>query len=362
MAQVIEIPRVGPVERGSERDRKLGALLGLAVGDALGTTYEFARIEQPPYPALATGPATDVVGGGPFHLAPGQITDDTHMAVCLARSLVERGDHDVDDVARRYVAWRTHAFDIGVQTLASLDRIAAGEAPHAAAHAVWIDRDRRAAGNGSLMRIAPLAVALAYHAKAPRHPASLIMAIVDESLVTHADPRCALACAMIAGAIARAVDHIPDRSASWFAHDADGRRGLAQTGCTFAASQLRDRWSDPADRAAIDQAERDLLSDLERAVSDDPGFDTSGFVRVALRLALWHDARDTPYRDAVVDVASRGGDADTNAAIVGALVGARDGVTAIPPEWIDRVLGATQPGPPEWADAHHPRHFLALVR
>src|SRR5665647_1711532 len=104
-------------------DRAKGAVLGLAVGDALGTTYEFEAIEQRAYPELATGPATDVVGGGPFDVAPGAITDDTQMAVCLGRSLAERGRLDVADVARRYVAWTDEAFDIGNQTRDALLRI-----------------------------------------------------------------------------------------------------------------------------------------------------------------------------------------------------------------------------------------------
>jgi ADP-ribosylglycohydrolase len=88
---------------------------------------------------------------------------------------------------------------------------------------------------------------------------------------------------------------------------------------------------------------------------------TAGFVRVAFRLACWHLVHTPSWRAAVVDVASRGGDADTNAAIVGALLGARDGVLAIPGAWIDRVLGVEQPGPPDWAAAHHPRHLVGLV-
>jgi ADP-ribosylglycohydrolase len=83
-------------------------------------------------------------------------------------------------------------------------------------------------------------------------------------------------------------------------------------------------------------------------------------VRVAFRLAFWHAEHTVLWRDAVVDVASRGGGADTNAAIAGALLGARDGASAIPPAWIERVLGATQRGPAGWAKAHHPRHLLAL--
>src|SRR5512142_2599201 len=95
------------------RNRRMGALLGLAVGDALGTTYEFDRLEQPGYPTLAVGPAVDVVGRGPFALAAGATTDDTQMAVCLARSLIDCRGLDVDDVARRYVEWSQHAFDVG---------------------------------------------------------------------------------------------------------------------------------------------------------------------------------------------------------------------------------------------------------
>jgi hypothetical protein len=83
----IQIPGLGHVEPGSADDARLGALLGLAVGDALGTTYELERLEQPPSPTRDR-PATDIVGGGPFDLAPGQITDDTLMAIGIARSLL----------------------------------------------------------------------------------------------------------------------------------------------------------------------------------------------------------------------------------------------------------------------------------
>src|SRR5262245_44086019 len=122
----IQIPGFGTVAPGSADDARLGALLGMAVGDALGTTYEFERLEQAPYPTLATRPATDIVGGGPFDLAPGQITDDTQMAICIACSLLASRDAaaaaswfdwlNSHDLAMRYVAWSGHAFDIGNQT------------------------------------------------------------------------------------------------------------------------------------------------------------------------------------------------------------------------------------------------------
>jgi ADP-ribosyl-[dinitrogen reductase] hydrolase len=119
----------------------------------------------------------------------------------------------------------------------------------------------------------------------------------------------------------------------------------------------------------VNDAEQALLRDLDAAIATDPEvygieldlFRTAGFVRVAFRLAFWHLVHTTSWRDALIDVASRGGDADTNAAITGALLGARDGLCAIPRAWLDRVLAVSQPGPADWADAHHPRHLLALV-
>jgi ADP-ribosyl-[dinitrogen reductase] hydrolase len=338
------------------KDRAEGALLGMAVGDALGTTYEFRRIEQADYPALATGPATDVVGAGPFALAPGQITDDTQLAICIARSFIDRGTFDPADIAAKYVAWTAHAFDIGSQTLGAIDRLKDGHSFLSAGLSVWRDRDRRPAGNGSLMRTAPIAVALG-----DRPMREVVEAAVVESMITHADPRCVLACAAFDAAIRVALDGEP-AEAMWEA---------AGEATRYACNgYLRPKWTDAEDRACLERAHDELLSDLAAAREDNPRVyqpglhvhETAGFVRVAFRLAFWHCAHTRSWRDAVVDVASRGGDADTNAAIVGALLGARDGANAIPGPWRARVLAATQPGPAAWAEAHHPRHLLALVK
>ena len=352
MSKSLRVPGFGEVLAGSPADRSLGALLGLAVGDALGTTYEFEAIEQAPYPTLATTPATDVVGGGPFGLAAGQVTDDTQLACALATSLVTRRGFDPEDVANRYVAWREHALEICYQTSSALARRAEGETD--AGRAVWHAGNRRPAGNGSLMRTAPLGV---FYANASQ--AVVIDAAIAESLITHADPRCALACAVFDVAIAAAIA------------GATAMNDTARAALSPAANRLRATWrDDPDDVRAIDTAEADLQRDLDAAAGDDPcvyGAEldlhrTAGFVRVAFRLAFWHASHTASWRDALVDVASRGGDADTNAAIVGALLGARDGVLAIPDPWIERVLSVTQPGPPAWADAHHPRQLLALAR
>jgi ADP-ribosyl-[dinitrogen reductase] hydrolase len=344
------------------KERAHGALLGLAVGDALGTTYEFEAIEQAPYPALATAPATDVVGGGPFGVAPGAITDDTQMAVCLARSLAERGRLDIDDVAQRYSTWSEGAFDIGNQTRDAIGRIRTGTPAAMAGLATWQQSGRRAAGNGSLMRTAPIAVALS---GAPE----LYAAALADSLITHADPRCAIACAVFDAAISAAITKQLDGA---------GMLAVARRAVVGAPQELAAQWRAFAgggveigrdDLRAIESAEDDLTRDLEAATADDPGLyttelhmhRTAGFVRVAFRLAFWHCVHTPSWRDAVVDTASRGGDADTNTAIVGALLGARDGVSAIPEAWRIRVLSARQNGSPSWAEAHHPKHLLALA-
>jgi ADP-ribosyl-[dinitrogen reductase] hydrolase len=329
-----------------------GALLGMAVGDALGTTYEFERIDQPPYPTLATQPATDVVGGGPFNLEPGQITDDTQMAICIARSLTApRTSPDLDllDLAARYVAWFQHAFDVGNQTGAALRAIEQGVSVGAAGRKVWHESRRRAAGNGSLMRCAPIGVFFAR-----KGLETIVEASLSDALITHADPRCAIACAAFNAAIARGVADGGDTL-----HIARAQLDEARAAIPIAAGKLRELYTDDADDLAlIDAAVDDLVRDLEHAASNNPHVyevdlnlqGTAGFVRVAFRLAFWHLLHTMSWRDAL-----------TNAAIVGALLGSRDGVSVIPREWIDRVLAATQRGPADWAEAHHPKHLLTLA-
>lgn len=348
-AKQIEIAGLPAFPADSQPARRAGSLFGLAVGDALGTTYELARIDQPNYPTLATGPATDVVGGGPFELPAGAITDDTQMAVCIARSLIEKsGKLDLADLASRYLAWFEHAFDVGNQTASALGAIETGTPVHEAGRTAWLNSGRRAAGNGSLMRTAPIGVYFTGDA--------VIEEAIADAIVTHADPRCVLATAAFDASIAAAIAGTDLLAA-------------ARQALPVAAAKLRDLW-DNEHRTSIESAIDDLRRDLDAAQRPDPDLygeelhiqRTAGFVRVAFRLAYWHAAHTKSWRDAVVDTASRGGDADTNGAIVGALLGARDGVDAIPRAWIERVLAAKQRGSDAWGDAHHPRHFVTLLR
>ncbi len=256
-----------------------GALLGLAVGDALGTTHEFKALTAPDFPSLALGPLTDIVGGGPFGVAAGQVTDDTQMACCLAVSLKSKPAFEVGDVAGRYVAWMKHAFDIGSQTSAALGAVANGRSPLDAGRDVWIASGRKAAGNGSLMRTVPIAVHFAA-ADGARRRASML-----DSAITHYDPRCRIACAAFNAAIAHAIEAAPADAAALVA--------VARAEVDHAATALLAEA--PGDAAAIAAAASALTNDLEAAACDNPDLygpemhiqRTQGFVRVAFRLAFW---------------------------------------------------------------------------
>lgn len=335
--------------------RARGALLGLAVGDAFGTTLEFQRLEAPAFPTLATGPHRDVLGGGPFHLAAGQVTDDTHMACCLAESLHALGRFDDVDVARRYLEWSKVTFDIGRQTQASLYNVTRGEAPGDAGRSYWIFSRREPAGNGSLMRTAPIGVHFAGDPAARRHAA------LADSAITHFDPRCRLACTAFDAAIASAL----------VAQSAPRPTMLvdaARTEVEAAAAELVEREPDDAD--LLGAARQALLEDLDAAAEPDPGLYSKtlhvhlqqGFVRVAFRLAFWELLHAPTWEAATVDAVNRGGDADTNGAIVGALLGACHGEPAIPAPWRERVLTALTDGPPgPLRDRYHPRRLLDLL-
>ena len=331
---------------GIDDAARCGALLGLAVGDALGTTNEFKRIQAPAFPHLAVAGLTDIVGRGPFGLKAGQVTDDTQMACCLHTSLAATGSYDAMEVARRYVAWSEVAFDIGVQTSSALELVANGEAPLEAGRMVWLQSGRHAAGNGSLMRTAPIGAFFA-SSDVERRVASL-----DDSAITHFDPRCRVACAAFNAAVATGISGSTVATVMWEA---------ARTEIVVALELIAGQHEEEdlvAARVAVE-------SDLDAAAQDDPGLygselhlhDHAGFVRVAFRLAFWELLHRPTFRDAVLDAANRGGDADTNAAIVGALVGSPVGVEGIPKSWRKAVLDCEPGGSAVWRTTYHPRVF-----
>jgi len=285
----------------SARDRYRGALLGLAVGDALGTTVEFAS-------PGSFEPATDMVGGGPFGLPAGAWTDDTSMALCLAESLVELQAFDPEDQLRRYVRWYREGylsstgscFDIGVSTRRALERFErTGESYPG-------DADPNAAGNGGLMRLAP--VPLAYVGDLER----AVTRAAESTRTTHGGPQAVDASRCYAALIVGAIQ---------------------------GASK---------DDLVGDAAEVPVGGDLHPEVHDvvagsyrrrqPPEIKGKGYVVPALEAALWALHSTTGFEDGVLAAVNLGDDADTTAAIYGQLAGALMGVDAIPNRWRDQLV------------------------
>jgi ADP-ribosyl-[dinitrogen reductase] hydrolase len=283
-------------------DRFRGCLLGLAVGDAVGTTVEFERPGT--FPEVA-----DMLGGGPFGLAPGQWTDDTSMALCLADSLLEAGGFDPWDQLERYVRWyrtgyrsSTGAhFDIGNTTRDALLRFERSGEP-------WCgSEDDQAAGNGSIVRLAP--VPMRYLAT----PVRAIELAAGSSRTTHGALVAVDACRYLAALIVGAL------------------------GGATKEELLAERYA-PA--PGVWNA-RPLCSEVDEVAAGSFGgrgpFRGSGYARDCLEAALWAFATTDSFRDGCLRAVNLGDDADTTAAVYGQLAGAFYGELGIPPEWRARV-------------------------
>lgn len=337
-----------------DQGRARGALLGLAVGDALGATHQYGESAEVAFKPALAGPQLDLVGGGPYGVARGQVGEPTQLATVVARSMMEEGGFKADAVGHAYARWGAVAFAVAPETAAVLTRVAAGASPPDAARAVWLETERSAAGNGALARVVP--IALMYEPL----PVRLRDNAMADAALTHFDPRCQLASVALGGAIAAAVKggERPDAHALL----ARARADVAAAAATLAAQV-------PEEALAIEASAAMITEDLAAAERDDPGLYAAdahlvampAYVRVALRMAFWQllHARSLPA--ALVDVVNRGGDTAVNAAVTGALLGALYGASAIPSAWGRGVLDALvgQAGP--WADTYHPRRLLELL-
>lgn len=278
------------------RDRCRGALLGLAAGDAVGTTLEFK-------PPGSFPPITDMIGGGPFGLEPGQWTDDTSMALCLATNLVECGGFDPRDQMDRYCRWFDEGylsatgtcFDIGTTVRSALRRYKAMRDPMAGS------TDPHHAGNGSLMRLAP--VVLYYHPDMT----SVTRFAAESSRTTHAAAEAVDACRILATMIAVALDGRPRQAVLESVTD----RGFSERLCRIVDGEYRGR-----------------------SATTIRG---TGYVVDCLEAALWAFERTDTFEDAVLAAANLGDDADTTAAVCGQIAGAWYGAPEIPQRWLDRL-------------------------
>ncbi|MCZ6601568.1 MAG: ADP-ribosylglycohydrolase family protein [Planctomycetota bacterium] len=336
-------------------DRARGALWGQAIGDALGATHEGVFPEDiEAFPDLNTGPQTEIVGGGGLDLVPGQVTDDTHMAICLAESLVESGEFRPDDVARRYCAWKNATFDIGKQTRDALTLIQHGSPPLEAGYVLWEKASRQPAANGSLMRTSPIPIFFA------DDPIALRRAALADSVITHADPRCRLACAAFGAAVRNGiVDTDATPTSMWLA---------AVKEIHLAAEEIDPR----TPQEVVEWARDEVVDDLNMAGQDDPDllspevhmYRYPGYVRVALRISFWELLHAPDFEAALIDCTNRGGDADTNTAVTGVLWGALTGEAGIREDWRERVFNACTSlkwQKKVWSDQYHPRRLFRLV-
>jgi ADP-ribosyl-[dinitrogen reductase] hydrolase len=283
-----------------DTSRARGALLGLAVGDALGTTLEFKS------PGTFE-PLTDIVGGGPFHLRPGQWTDDTSMALCLAESLVACGGFDPIDQMHRYVNWYREGymsptgtcFDIGNTVRAALERFERNGDPWAGS------TDPKTAGNGSLMRLAPVPIFYADDAR------EAIARAADSSRTTHGAPQAVDACRYFAGLLVGAM------------HGVSKEELLSERYAPIAELWEREPLDPPIDAVARGSFK----------LREPPAIRGAPYVVATLEAALWAFNKSSDFREGALLAANLGDDADTTTAIYGQIAGAYYGDQQIPLEW-----------------------------
>lgn len=292
-------------------DRARGCLAGQLAGDSLGSLVEF---KSPGYISRRFPYGVrDMQDGGVWRTIAGQPTDDSEMALSLARGILRRGGYDQDAARAGYVRWiKSCPFDRGGTVTAGL----LGE------------RNFSSQANGAMMRISPLAIF-----GAARSDAEVENWAALDSEITHPNRVCVEANRLYASAISRAV----------------------RTGC--GAAGLYEFIRNRADAMGADETLSNAIRAAESAPPASYGPPTAGWVLVAFQNALWQLLHADSVEDALADTISRGGDTDTNAAICGALLGAVRGMSSMPPSWLETLkncrpesgrAGVKKPRPPEY--------------
>ncbi|GEN61146.1 ADP-ribosylglycohydrolase family protein [Acetobacter nitrogenifigens] len=263
------------IKPGSIEDRAIGAFVGLAIGDALGTTVEFQ-------PRGSFAPVTGMRGGGVFGLNPGEWTDDTSMALALADAVLENPDlTDPAGVMNRWLRWYIYGdyshngrcFDIGLQTSGVLRNWETEG--HLPAH------DTDSAGNGGIMRLAP-------------------------AVLAHLDDRDA------------AIDTA--RRQSDMTHHNASCRGIAGNMAAILFDLTHGNTEPITPPEITARAERDVQS--------------TGYVVHTFEAALWAFAPQDGFTEIVLRAVNLGDDADSVGAVAGQIAGARYGLGAIPADWL----------------------------
>jgi ADP-ribosylglycohydrolase len=338
------------------RDRQKGALLGLAVGEAMGIRTEGKNLPSAEFPNLNDGPWLEPRGGGRFELRAGQVSWCSELAQVLSTTLRNLRRYDVLETAKAYARWLPHAIEVPDAVKAALEQVLEGRPPEFTGRRVWLEGFQKVKDNAPLGRTAPIGVF--FHARREERQ----LATFEDTAITHFDPLCQLACATYNGIIAAAISAPGERLTP------DVLLKTAEAELSLAAATLGRREPDWVTQTK--EAADVLREDLRAAQEDDPMlygpelhlfFPVPTLLRVTYRLAFWELFHAPSLEAALVDVANRGGDADTNAAVTGALFGAVFGEAAIPPAWVERIMEAPGPmGGVHWS-VYHPQHLVTLA-
>ena len=291
------------------KGRVVGAMVGLAVGDALGVPVEFE-----PRSARVADPVRDMRGGGTWKLERGTWSDDTSLALCLAESIVEKG-FDPEDSGKRSLAWmddglwtaRGEVFDVGGATRRALGKIRSGMPAVLAG-----GRDENDNGNGSLMRMLPASIWLGASAEGAR-----FRAIAAFSATTHGHPRSILGCwlhCLVAGALLRGEAPKDAYTAA-----------MVEAGSLLGSLPASVRAEAGAYSRILDGKLPSLPIGAVRG---------SGYVVHCLEAALWCLTTTADFASCVLAAVNLGEDADTTGAVAGGLAGLAYGSSAIPADWV----------------------------
>ena len=293
------------------KDQILGGILGLAVADALGVPVEFNDRET-----LRRNPVTDMKGYGTYNQPPGTWSDDTSLTLCLMDSLTHGLDYA--DIMQRFMSWKDkgkytahdEVFDIGIATRQALQRFSKGTAPLECGRTSEQDN-----GNGSLMRILPLAFHL--HTFGGNYTLDEAFGIIHNvSALTHAHKRSQIACGIY----------------------------LIVADCLLVESDLKKAVGFNLEKAKSCYQNESELKHFNRIFKPDfaklpeDEIKSTGYVVDTLEAALWCLLNTDNYKDCVLKAVNLGGDTDTVAAVAGGLAGMFYGVDAIPKEWLYQLV------------------------
>lgn len=285
-------------------DRYQGCMVGLATGDALGTTLEFKS-------PGSFDPIDDIVGGGPFNLEPGQWTDDTSMALCLAESLIEKKLFDPVDQLERYVRWYTkgyhssthNCFDIGNTIRFALDEFQQSRKPYCGL------TDKKKSGNGSIMRLAPVPLFFACD------PEAAIQMSGTSSRTTHGSILAIDACRYMGSLISGM---------------AMGIKKDVILSSTY--EPVPNYWEKNPLAGKIEDIRQGSFKTREP-----PQIKGDGFVARSLEAALWAFYKSSSFQQGCLMAVNLGDDADTTGAVYGQIAGVYYGLGGIPNRWISKI-------------------------